>query len=415
MKALKKTERKYYKYIDIPWVQPRVSSNGTLGGDSFAVTGENLSSSYPAYQAFDTSTSTAAGNTTTYNLTTYLYFYNPNPICISNVQVTCNGQGQCYSPYTVTFYGSNDNSNWDYLATYTSGNSTWSATISIESLNYYSYYKIEVVNQNYGGIYGVQGYIQDITITAIEKSPVESDSSDYDFYKDVEVYKTVKETIRNYYYSLEYMDVGTYTLNIPETGNYDIEMYGAGGGACGAMHSGAGYNVYGTSSGGSGAGFKGVLNLPAGKYTITVGAYGANGEFRGSSGATSASSGTATILQGIIEAGGGSGATATNGSTGTPGSGGTLSILDNSKIVSSVISSDGNDGQFKNVAGLSGFIANCPGGLSLYDDSQTGYGAGGGKIESNPAYNAQDGYFKISSSQKPVHYEDVDEYKAVKF
>lgn len=189
-----------------------------------------------------------------------------------------------------------------------------------------------------------------------------------------------------------YTGAGTYTIEIIEAGNYEIEMYGAGGGW--ANNSGHTDRRYGaTVGGGSGAGFKGVLNLSTGIYSVVVGAAGENKN--GANGTSQAGAGGSTYISiqnssaKIVECGGGTGGYRQTNVSSIVGAGGIVAY-DNSYIVSIQNSSNGNAGGNSGYTDQAGPVA-VLGGVSVYDNTVTGYGAGGGY-----PYNAVNGYFKIT-------------------
>lgn len=80
------------------FIQPILTSNGTIGGDSFAVTGFG-SSDQSVYKAFD-------GNYSTYwESTTNLEFYNPDPIRISEIVINSADSSHAVSGVTIMFAG----------------------------------------------------------------------------------------------------------------------------------------------------------------------------------------------------------------------------------------------------------------------------------------------------------------------
>ena len=252
---------------------------------------------------------------------------------------------------------------------------------------------------NKGIIAGLGGYCNIIKV---------SDSSDYDYYVDTDIYEFAKDIIQQFDPKLIEKDVGgTYTVEILFEGPYNVEMYGAGGGR---VHNYHGTDTwYGrTLGGGSGAGFKGVVNLSIGTYTINVGTAGISRDVGASSG--DGDNGGDTVLQGIINAGGGKGGHAVYMGATNPGVGGTLQILDASKIVSTSKSLNGNTGGKVNAIGHY-TIDPVDGGASVYDNTAVGYGAGGGY-----PLNAVDGYCKITYAFTPDDpaYKEIPVYRAIK-
>lgn len=140
------------------WTQPVLSSNGTLGGSSFAVTQSSAYSGRNAYLAFNNNTSdfwTSAGSSYTANAdgstgSEYIIFYNPDKLNVSKLTFTNRSDsGRLDAPKSWSLYGSDDNSNWTLVGTYTNTNTvaggTWSQDISGF---YYNYGKILVNSIN---------------------------------------------------------------------------------------------------------------------------------------------------------------------------------------------------------------------------------------------------------------------------
>ena len=180
--AVLRKERKYYKYQYETWTQPTLSANGNLGGYSFACTQSNAYNSEYAYLAFDSSNSTQF---TTNGNTGSLTIYNPNPLNITNIVITNGFQSSYVRPISSgSIEGSNDNVTWTTLGSFTNTNKTVLATWSIDlsgNTGFYNYYRFNLVGD------GSYARITEMTITALEKTIIESTSSDYDYYEDVNV------------------------------------------------------------------------------------------------------------------------------------------------------------------------------------------------------------------------------------
>ena len=131
-----------YGGILVPFSQPTLSANGTLGSSSFAVLSSgDYSGSYPAYYAFDNNSDSFWAGTNGAS-TGYLIIY--NPLAVKATSITC----QNYTsgiPTAGTIYGSNDGSAWTTLGSYTNSNLTdsasWDANISTGNQAFYKYYK----------------------------------------------------------------------------------------------------------------------------------------------------------------------------------------------------------------------------------------------------------------------------------
>lgn len=187
-KPLKNTERKYYKYQDSAWAQPVITYNGIMGETGFATSA--------AYESYTKSYNAIIGNAWTGPVgsgrTSWYKFFNYTPLKVTQV-TWYNIGGAYYNLIGGTFEGSNDDENWTVLGQIDNVNTANALrTITISNPNYYHYYKWNITNisANSNG-YTRYGYLKDIQITATQLLPVESTSSDYDFYEDVDVYKAL--------------------------------------------------------------------------------------------------------------------------------------------------------------------------------------------------------------------------------
>lgn len=159
--------------VEEAFTRPNLSSNGTLGGSSFAVTGyTNYSSSYPPYKAVDSSSTSywygQAWQSTVDNVTTRysprFIFYNPDKLKVSQLVLTY--YNNSYTGDLATLQGSNDNSHWDPLETSYSLESLV-GTLTVTSPKYYLYYKIGFNDQNTGR----RIQLANLGITAVKKVP----------------------------------------------------------------------------------------------------------------------------------------------------------------------------------------------------------------------------------------------------
>lgn len=139
---------------ELAFSQPTLSANGTLGGDSFAVSASDSHTSYPTYFAFDNNTSTN-WLTNSYSSSQFpvnLIMYNPVAIKVTSFSIT-NRTGYASAPTAGNVYGSNDNSTYTLIGSFTnnvtsiSGN--WTIDLSTNT-SFYKYYKIEFTNGTFG-------------------------------------------------------------------------------------------------------------------------------------------------------------------------------------------------------------------------------------------------------------------------
>ena len=97
------------------FVQPVLSSNGTIGGDAFAVESDSIiDSGRPAWKAFDGNTVMNDASydqwVSNYGQPHWIKFYNPNPLSVSKVTIF-NGTDNVM-PLDWEFQYSDDNSDW---------------------------------------------------------------------------------------------------------------------------------------------------------------------------------------------------------------------------------------------------------------------------------------------------------------
>lgn len=185
----RETVRKYYEYKN--WEQPILSSNGVMGGDSFACNQSSyLGTDRLAWKAFNADNTTYADSWhSAKGHPAWIEWYNPKPLLISSIQVrNRDSDGSFIKSYTVSY--SDDGTTYTSCKTGTSPNQTayalWS--ISIDEANPHKYWRL-TCNTSSGQNNGYTA-IQSILINAQEL---------FQDYKDVEVYKAVKELVRKYY------------------------------------------------------------------------------------------------------------------------------------------------------------------------------------------------------------------------
>ena len=128
-----------YRILPVPWTQPILTSNGTMGGDKFACGGSYYHTSYgnsQIYSLFDGNPSSGI-TAVAYNGGGYIDFYNPIPIRVTSVRNDHIWYGGDW--YDVTIYGSNDGSNWTNLGYFNHGLTT---ACNIANPQYFKYYRL---------------------------------------------------------------------------------------------------------------------------------------------------------------------------------------------------------------------------------------------------------------------------------
>lgn len=148
-----------------PFVQPVLTSNGTLGGSSFAVYGYDVQGTNYAYKTTDKNINTFwETNYTTYPTPFYFEWYNPYPLLLTSINIVNFNIGTYGVIKDYTIYGSNDGSSWVSLTsgrnTNTSPSGSWSIPISTNVFYKYFKLKIDTGYDNYPGFAEgtLQGY-----------------------------------------------------------------------------------------------------------------------------------------------------------------------------------------------------------------------------------------------------------------
>lgn len=138
--------------------RPNLSANGTMGGNSFAVSCDSaVSSGYQAYYAVDGNTDYLWMVNNTNSICKYT-FYNPLPLKVS--QIVNYYTSTTYSAANFIIEGSNDNQKWTEIGTYTV-TKTLTQTIPVNSTRFYKYHRITYKNSTIR--------LKDLGITATQK------------------------------------------------------------------------------------------------------------------------------------------------------------------------------------------------------------------------------------------------------
>lgn len=176
---------KYYKYVYTGWTQPTLSSNGTVGGSSYAVRANSeYSSSYAAYRAFDKNNGTIWAESSVTN-SGVLEFYSPVLLKVLSINIT-NRSESINTWRTGSVLGSTDGASYFTLASFTNSNatagSTWSITINNKTpVKYIRIVTGSLMNSSH------TLSVAEMKINAQQTSgrTIEGTSSDYDYKVDI--------------------------------------------------------------------------------------------------------------------------------------------------------------------------------------------------------------------------------------
>lgn len=157
-------------YTEQAFTQPTLNANGTLGGSSFAVSGQGkyAGSDYYALANGRSESHVCAFGEGTPARTMEMTFYNPDAIKVN--QITMYTDSVSYlETGTVTISASNDGSNWTTL-THSQTSSTNTLQYNITNNNTYKYYKFNLYRASItwwvGGLYlstATEGINTDLT------------------------------------------------------------------------------------------------------------------------------------------------------------------------------------------------------------------------------------------------------------
>lgn len=175
----------YWKYQYKDWTQPVLTSDGVIGGNSFATSQTSFTETgLEAFRAFDGNTSTMCYFTKS---TGYFQWYNPTPLKITNLKLT-NFAGDAWGTRALTsgsIQVSNNGSDFVELKTFTNsttgGGASWNIDLS-SNTGYYKYYRIICTGTSYANAGAAnQCHIAELKITATEQIIVKGSSTNYDF------------------------------------------------------------------------------------------------------------------------------------------------------------------------------------------------------------------------------------------
>lgn len=170
----------YYKYQD--WTQPVLSANGTMGGDSFAVSQSSYNNTgNEAYQVFNNDNKSWQSKAYDTN-PQWLTFYNPKPLKLEKIKIYNITSETVYYPKGMYIQGSNDNSTWETLYTYTGTSYVAEITCEVSSDKAYKYHRIYIYDRAYFDSENCFAIITDVEITAQEAIGIYVDNGN--IYKD---------------------------------------------------------------------------------------------------------------------------------------------------------------------------------------------------------------------------------------
>lgn len=202
----------YYKYIDSEFVQPALSSNGTMGGTSFAVNGITnggvpssgrgtaYGACYPQTGSFNTYSKGGAPYSA-------IILYTPNPTLITSF--TYSAVWARAGVVRVTFYGSNTNDNWTTLYPLTNL-AEGTQTVTITNSTRYKYYKLNVQTTGGGSHDGIN--ISGVRLFGTERTVKEGTENDYDFTRTTQIINAIKNA-ENKLFAVKSYEKGQYYGN----------------------------------------------------------------------------------------------------------------------------------------------------------------------------------------------------------
>lgn len=152
---------------DNKFKQPVLTANGTLGGNSFAVTGKSVYSG-DYWNAFDNNTSTIWHSNG--GMPQWLTMYNPKALKLKKLKITTSNSSEHKGVTAGTVLGSNDNATWEHICDWTNNVTGQGATweIVVNSQKYYKYHQLNITKTAYNPWLGACAVIAEIKMDAIK-------------------------------------------------------------------------------------------------------------------------------------------------------------------------------------------------------------------------------------------------------
>lgn len=181
-------KRIYYKYEYSDFVQPTLSGNGTMGGESFAVAQSSVLSSRNFYEAVS---GTEHWHSTA-GMPQWVSWYNPKPLNVTKLTFGGASDGNIL---TGIVQACNDNTNWIDLVAFENTERTGAFEIDLSSnVDTYRYYRIYITSCAYASAGKYYALIdKNFKIIATEQTIVEGTEQDHDYYRDEYTYYGITE------------------------------------------------------------------------------------------------------------------------------------------------------------------------------------------------------------------------------
>ena len=142
---------------EVPWQQPILTSDGVIGGDSFAVRAQIVNSQY-AYHGFDKNNSTYTYYSANNGTDTGLVMYFPIPVKMTSITLTA---AQNTAP-TGNILPGTDAVTWlSPIGTWSGMATNSSVVIPLDNNDFYQYYKISPTTWDY-----IWTTLKEVSITA---------------------------------------------------------------------------------------------------------------------------------------------------------------------------------------------------------------------------------------------------------
>lgn len=203
MKAIQNTTQTlYWKTVEQAWNQPVLSSNGTFDKQHMAVYRDHSYGGFEggdAWVAFTNDINNWTGNYRDEGWSAfYLYIYIPEPIRITNYSFYHPGGwgSESGAIFSHNLAGSNDRNNWVTLGSGGRMGPNSTASINIDTTNFYKYYRLYFASG--GGGHTDYIKVSNVRLTAVKKSIVPATESDYQTSQVVPAYQ-MRKYLDKYY------------------------------------------------------------------------------------------------------------------------------------------------------------------------------------------------------------------------
>lgn len=174
---------RYWKNNDTTFTRPNLTTKGTLGGSSFAVASSiaGYNSNYEIWKAFDGDIEAKYQSVSNTSIA-WITFYNPKPLNVKSITYYQEHGERYYYIRNMTIQGSNDNTNWTNIGTYTATAWVDNFTVDMNSnTGFYKYHRLYITNRSYFSNQNAYLICRELTMVATQRNSIDEVTADDDY------------------------------------------------------------------------------------------------------------------------------------------------------------------------------------------------------------------------------------------